>query len=123
MKVYGESDIRKFIKDNFDIWNDQDRQAFTALYREASPNGLHIEYVGQPEISDGWAAFDHMWENYNQDVKATLNEVLVNGNEGVCYVHNNSAKDGVAHPTIEIYKFENGKLSIRYFHNAEGLVE
>lgn len=122
MKDYSEADIRQFLQDNFRLWNARDREAFTALYREASPNGLVIEYVGQPRVDDGWQAFNHMWDNYNHDVNAELKEVLVNGNEGVCYVHNHSARDGVAHPSIEIYRFDKGQLYIRYFHNAESLV-
>lgn len=122
MKQYTESDIREFLQDNFKLWNARDRDAFTALYREASPNGLFIEYVGQEKVEDGWQAFNYMWDNYNHDVQADLREVLVNGKEGVCYVHNNSARDGVTHPSIETYLFDKGQLHIRYFHNAESLV-
>ncbi|KJS09776.1 MAG: hypothetical protein VR73_01050 [Gammaproteobacteria bacterium BRH_c0] len=122
MKSYSESDIRTFLENNFKLWNARDREAFTALYKEAAPNGLFIEYVGQDKVEDGWQAFNYMWDNYINEIQADLMQLLVNGNEGVCYVHNNSARDGVAHPSIEIYKFQDGQLHIRYFHNTESLV-
>lgn len=122
MKHYDEKAIRQWLEDNFRLWNARDRDGFMALYKEASPNGLIIEYVGQADVDDGWAACNYMWDNYNQDVTAIPQVMLANGNEGVVHVHNVSHRDGVAHPSVEIYKFENGTLHIRYFHHTDALV-
>lgn len=116
-----EERIRYFLNEHIARWNACDREAFTALYQEAAPNGLIIEYVGQP-IGDGWEAFNYMWDNYNATTKAGIELILVNGNEGACYYHNISRADESSVPTIEIYKFYDGKLHIRYFHNHEALV-
>lgn len=123
MKEYSQQDIQKWLENNFLFWNNRDREAFTQLYRDASPNGLIIEYVGQPEVEDGWAAFNYMWDNYNGNITAEPQQILVNGNEGACYVHNISKADNdERQPSIETYKFEQGKLLIRYFHKSEHLV-
>lgn len=39
-------------------------------------------------------------------------EMMVNGNEGVCY--NFRVNSGTFNPSIEIYRFTPGELSIRY---------
>jgi hypothetical protein len=119
---YDEKSIHQFLEDNFGIWNAGDRDAFTELYRNASANGLEIEYVGQDPV-DGWAAFNHMWDTYNTEIHAEPQQILVNGNEGAVYVHNIVKKDGAVHPSIEIYRFVDGKLHIRYFHNTEALAD
>lgn len=123
MKNYTEKDIQQWMEDNFRIWNARDRAAFTKLYEEAAPNGLIIEYVGQPEVEDGWAAFNYMWDNYNQNITAEPQQILVNGKEAAVYVFNISKADGnEVHPSIETYTFDNGTLTIRYFHKSEHLV-
>lgn len=120
---YDESTIQQFLNNNFRLWNDGNREAFMALYCEASSEGLVIEYVGQDDPGDGWTACEDMWNTYNQLIRAEPQEILVNGNEGACYVHNIQKLDGVIHPSIENYRFQDGNLHIRYFHHAMALAD
>ena len=107
--------IRSFILQQTEYWNAGNREAFIDLYRSVAPKGLKIEYIGQP-IGDGWQALNHMWETYNGLVEVEIGDILVNGNEGACYFRNVLAADGTANSTIEIYRFENDTLHVRYFY-------
>jgi hypothetical protein len=120
MSTYDAEQIRAFLIANIELWNAKDRGGHTDLYRAAAPNGLIIEYVGQP-IGDGWATFNHMWDTYNGLFHVDIGEIFVNGNEGACLYHNVLVADGKSNPTIEIYRFDQGKLHVRYFHHADAL--
>ena len=115
MKAPSVETIRSFLVQQMEYWNAGNREAFTDLYRSVAPKGLIIEYVGQP-IGDGWQTFNHMWDTYNGLVKAEIGEILVNGNEGACYIRNVFVADGTVDPSIEIYRFEDDTLHVRYFH-------
>ena len=54
-----------------------------------------------------------MWDAYAGRVRSEVVEVLVNGNEGACFLRNLRTESGVANPSIEIYRFEEGRLHIR----------
>jgi hypothetical protein len=112
------AEIDSFLRKQIELWNALDRPGMEALYRRYAPNGLIIEYVGQP-IGDGWAAFNHLWDNYGDgQIRTDIKEILVNGSEGACYFHNVRKATGGANPSIEIYSFGGGKLHIRYFHRS-----
>lgn len=115
MKAPDGDGIRSFILQRVEQWNAGDKNAFTELYRSFAPNGLRIEYVGEP-VREGWATLEDMWDTYNSLVEVELGEVLVNGNEGACYIRNILVEDGMVTPSIEIYRFENGVLHVRCFH-------
>jgi hypothetical protein len=121
MSSYNAEQIRSFLVKNIELWNAKDRAGHTSLYRDAAPNGLTIEYVGQP-IGDGWATFNHMWDTYGGQFRVDIGHIMVNGNEGACLFHNVLVAENKSSPTIEIYKFEGGKLNIRYFHHTEALI-
>ena len=112
-----EADIESFLHKQLEFWNAGKYAEMKALYTKYSPNGLIIEYVGSP-IGDGWATFQHMWDNYNGKVRTDIVEILVNGDEGACYFHNVRVATGAFNPSIEIYKFAAGRLHIRYFHRS-----
>jgi hypothetical protein len=118
MTIPSQGEIYDFLKQQVALWNAGEREAMTALYRQYAPDGLVIEYVGEP-IGDGWQTFEHMWDAYSGKVRSEVIEMLVNGNEGACFLRNLRPASGVANPSIEIYRFEEGRLHIRYFHRTD----
>jgi hypothetical protein len=80
--------IERFIHAQVKAWNAGDREAFLGAYREAAPNGLQIEYVGRPN-ADGWSILEGMWAQQNAKI-----EII---------------------ETIELYRFDAGRLQVRYF--------
>lgn len=122
MPVPSEKEINSFLNEHIRLWNACDREAFTALYRKYAANGLTIEYVGVP-IGDGWAAFDQMWDTYNGKVRVDIDTILVNGNEGACHYENVIKESGQSNPSLELYRFGDGELYIRYFHQSHALAD
>jgi hypothetical protein len=117
MAIPSESEIKTFLTQQLEYWNSSRRAEMTALYKKYAQSKLIIEYVGQP-IGDGWTAFDHMWDNYNGKVRTDAIEMLVNGNEGACHYNNVRVATGIGNHSIEIYRFDEGRLHIRYFHRS-----
>lgn len=117
MAIPSEHEIRLFLTQQLEYWNGRRREEMTALYRRYAEAQLIIEYVGQP-IGDGWKTFDHMWDTYNGKVRTDPIEVLVNGNEGACCYNNVRVATGLGNRSIEIYRFDDRRLHIRYFHRA-----
>lgn len=115
-----EKEIHAFLHDHIRFWNAGDREGFEGLYRRYGANGLSIEYVGHP-IGDGWEAFNQLWDGYNGKFRVDIEQVLVNGSEGACHYGNVMLDSGVCSPSLEIYKFGDGTLSIRYFHKKDQL--
>lgn len=115
MPIPDPDEIRAFLHDQLELWNAGDRQAHAALYRRYAERELVIEYVGQP-VGDGWATFDHMWDNFGGKIRVEAALMLVNGNEGACHHLNIRRGSGLTNPTIETYRFEDGGLYIRYFY-------
>jgi hypothetical protein len=118
MATPNESEIRDFLTRQVALWNSGNRKEMTDLYRKYARDQLVIEYVGQP-IGDGWKTYEHMWDAYGGSVKTDVVEILVNGNEGACSMRNVRVASGLANPSIEIYRFEEGRLHIRYFHRTD----
>jgi hypothetical protein len=106
--------IEQFIHAQVRAWNTGDREAFFAAYRAAAPNGLLIEYVGRP-ASDGWPVLEGMW--LQQSAKIEIEEVvaIVNGQEAACHNRNKIRGTTRAIDTIELYRFDHGRLHVRYF--------
>ncbi len=117
MAIPDEREIAAFLTKQLEYWNGKQRKEMTALYRKYAEEKLIIEYVGEP-IGDGWMTFDHMWESYNGIVRTDVVQILVNGNEGACHFNNVRVATGIGNPSIEIYKFEEKRLHIRYFHRT-----
>lgn len=112
-----DAEIKAFIADQIAYWNAGERDKMTALYERHAPKGLIIEYVGQP-VGDGWATYNHMWDTYAGQVAVEALLVLVNGAEAACSISNVRTATGLSNPSIETYRFEDGTLHIRYFHES-----
>lgn len=115
MAIPDADEIRRFLHAQIELWNDGKREEQTALYRRYAADGLVIEYIGQP-VGDGWATFDHMWDAYGGKVRVEVAQMLVNGNEAACHHLNIRKASGLANPSIETYRFEEGRLFVRYFY-------
>ena len=106
--------IRRFIHTQVACWNAGDKAGFLSAYREAAPAGLIIEYVGRP-AADGWPVLDAMWAQ--QSAKIEIEEVLlaINGSDAAAHNRNKVRGTAAVIDTIEIYHFDEGRLSVRYF--------
>lgn len=114
MSSPSQEQILHFLHGQVDAWNAGDRERFFALYREAAPKSLSIEYVGQPP-RDGWPVLEQMWAAQNDKVAIEVAATLVNGHEAACHHLNRVKATGAAIKTIELYGFGEGGLSVRYF--------
>jgi hypothetical protein len=117
MPVPNEDEINDFLHRQLELWNEGKREEQTALYKRYAPKLLTVEYVGSP-IGDGWATFEHMWDTYGGKIRVEADLLLVKGCEGACYHRNIRVATGLANPTIELYRFGDGELHVRYFANA-----
>ena len=106
--------MENFLHAQVKAWNAGDREAFFAAYRAAAPEGLSIEYVGKP-ASDGWPVLEGMWAQ--QSAKIEIEEVvaIINGSEAACHNRNKLRGTAMAIDTIELYRFDAGRVSVRYF--------
>lgn len=109
--------IEAFLRAQYRLWSEGKYPEMLAEFRQIAPNGLTIEYVGSDPV-DGWAALDDMWQQYGNTCPTELVTLLVNGHEAAAYVHNHmQTDDGVKTlPSLETYRFDNGTLHVRYFH-------
>jgi hypothetical protein len=110
--------ISAFLVEQYALWNQGKRAELIALFRELAPKGLTIEYVGTP-VQDGWKAMDDIWDQHGGHVTIEVVQILVNGNEAAVHALNHHVeKDGRINtrPSIEIYRFAEGTLQIRYFY-------
>lgn len=106
--------IERFLHGQVDCWNKGDKEGFFAHYRSVSPNGLSIEYVGRP-VQDGWQVLEGMWAQQQPKIRVEVRQCIVNGSEAASH-HLNAFRElegGIE--TIELYRFEEGRLSVRYF--------
>lgn len=106
--------IEAFIHAQIKAWNAGDKEAFFAIYREAAPKGLQIEYVGRP-ASDGWPILEGMWEQQSAKIEVEEVVVVINGNEAACHNLNKVRGTTMVIESIEIYRFDAGHLNVRYF--------
>ena len=107
--------IEAFLHEQIRAWNAGDKKAFFDAYRAVSPQGLQIEYVGRGPATEGWPVLEAMWTQ--QSAKIEIEEVIaiVNGNDAACHNRNKVRGTSVAIETIELYRFDAGRLSVRYF--------
>ncbi len=108
----------EFLHGQVDCWNAGDKEGFFAHYRAMAPNGLSIEYVGQPRHPDAWQVLEAMWARQNARIRIEVAACIVNGREAACH-HRNLMREGEGGiDTIEQYRFGDGTLEVRYFVNA-----
>lgn len=108
--------IEHFLHGQIDCWNRGDKEGFFAQYRSVSPNGLSIEYVGKPQ-ADAWQVLEGMWAQQQPKIRVEVRQCIVNGNEAACHHLNAFREQEGGIETIELYRFEAGKLFVRYFIN------
>jgi hypothetical protein len=108
------SSIEKFIHAQTKAWNSSDKTAFLEAYRSGAPNGLQIEYVGR-SVADGWPVLEAMWDQQNPKIQVESIATIVNAGEAAC--HNRNWIRGTQNwiETIELFRFESGRLMVRYF--------
>lgn len=109
--------IESFLHGQVDCWNKGDKQGFFAHYRSVAPNGLTIEYVGKPP-QDGWPILEGMWAQQQARIRVEVRRCIVNGVEAACHHLNALREQAGGIETIELYRFEDGTLSVRYFIDA-----
>ncbi|UZG46057.1 nuclear transport factor 2 family protein [Caldimonas thermodepolymerans] len=107
--------IEKFLHTQVQAWNAGDKEAFFAAYRAVAPRGLQIEYVGRGPVTDGWSVLENMWAAQNAKIAIEEVALIVNGSEAACHNRNKVRGTAIAIETIELYRFEDGRLQVRYF--------
>ena len=85
--------IRAFLHDTVEHWNEGRKDEMFAAYRRAVPGRLSIEYIGIPPL-EGWAALEDMWQRWAGKVRIDVQRVMVTGNEAACYHHNTTLDSG-----------------------------
>ncbi len=106
--------VERFLHGQVACWNAGDKEGFLAHYRAMAPRGLTIEYVGQP-ARDGWPVLEAMWEAQASRIAIEVQATVISGDEAACHHRNRVIGTGAAIPTIELYRFGDGTLSVRYF--------
>ncbi|SDG57396.1 hypothetical protein [Pseudomonas abietaniphila] len=114
MSIPDRKTIEDFLHGQVACWNKGDKQGFFAHYREVASKGLSIEYVGQPE-RDAWQVLEGMWAQQQTRVRIEVKLVVINGSEAACHHRNAFIGNEGGIETIELYRFEEGLLSVRYF--------
>jgi hypothetical protein len=106
--------IELFLHAQAKAWNETDKEAFFGAYSAVACSGLQIEYVGRP-AADGWPILESMWAQQNAKVQIEEIASIVNANEAAC--HNRNWIRGTQNwiETIELYRFDSGRLQVRYF--------
>ncbi|MEH6482978.1 MULTISPECIES: nuclear transport factor 2 family protein [Pseudomonas] len=108
--------IEEFLHGQVECWNNGDKEGFFAHYRQVAPNGLSIEYVGKPQ-HDAWLTLEGMWAQQQPKIRIDVRQCIVNANEAACQHLNAFREQDGGIDTIETYRFEDGKLFVRYFIN------
>jgi hypothetical protein len=106
--------IEKFLHAQARAWNDGDKSGFLGAYSAAAPSGVDIEYVGQP-AGEGWTILEAMWERQNAKIQIEELVAIVNANEAACHNRNWVRGTGTWIETIELYRFDSGRLQVRFF--------
>jgi hypothetical protein len=107
--------IGRFMRDQVQCWNAHDKAGFLALYREVAPNGLEIEYVGRAEQADGWFVIEEMYDKHNAKIRLEVVTTISNGIEAVAHHRNCIVATDHVIESIECYRFDSGRLRVRYF--------
>jgi len=109
------STIEHFLHAQVQAWNRGDKEGFFAAYRAAAPEGLQIEYVGRGPAGEGWPVLEGMWAQQSAKIEIEEVALIITGNEAACHNRNKVRGSSLAIETIELYRFDQGKLTVRYF--------
>ena len=115
MNAMTREGIERFMRGQVKCWNAHDKAGFLAHYREAAPNGLEIEYVGRAEQADGWFVIEEMYDKHNAQINLEVVSTVFNGSEAAAHHRNCIVGTDLVIESIEIYRFDAGRLWVRYF--------
>lgn len=115
MSELSKQDIENFITSQYQLWSENRVDEMMALFRTIAPNGFTIQYVGEPAI-EGEKAMADMIASYAGKIRTELVRLLINGNEAAAVINNIRNESGEVKPSIETYRFENGRMHARYYH-------
>lgn len=107
--------VENFMKGQVAAWNRHDKAGFLALYREMAPELLDIQYAGRPRQEDGWFVIEEMWDKHNLQITLQVGMTIINGNEAAVQHRNLIVGTDLSIESIETYRFEPGRLFVRYF--------
>src|SRR5690554_7105579 len=92
MSNIDSKEIESFLHSQLECWNAGDRDGFFEHYRNVSPNGLDIEYLGRP-VMEGFAVLEGMWDQQNSKFSVEVELSIIAANEAACH-HRNVMRDG-----------------------------
>ena len=107
--------IEHFMSGQVRCWNNHDKAGLLALYREAAPDLLDIEYVGRAQQADGWLVIEEMYDKHNHQFRLEVVSTIINGNEAAVHHRNCIVGSSQVIESIETYRFGPGTLHVRYF--------
>lgn len=107
--------MEHFLHSQVRAWNAGDKEGFFAAYRSVAPGGLQIEYAGRGPAVEGWPVLEGMWAQQNSRIEIEEVALIINGSEVACHNRNKVRGNSLAIETIELYHFDNGRLTVRYF--------
>jgi hypothetical protein len=110
--------IEYFMSGQVRCWNNHDKAGLLALYREMAPALLSIEYVGRAQQADGWLVIEEMYDKHNHQFRLEVVNTIINGNEAAVHHRNCICGTDTVIESIETYRFEPGRLYVRYFLKA-----
>ena len=110
--------IRSFVVDSIRLWNEGEKDAFMAMYKDMAPGGFSFENPVGTGVQKGWDALLKMWDDYAAIVQIEILHLIVNGSEAMAMMANRA--NGIDHPVVrysgETYHFlEDGSFHARYF--------
>lgn len=76
---------------------------------------LEIEYVGRADQQDGWFVIEEMWDKHNAQITLDVVATIINGHEAAAHHRNQIVGTELVIESIETYRFEPGRLFVRYF--------
>lgn len=112
--------IHAFLKGQVEAWNAHDRERFVGWYREIAPALLQIDYAGRPEKRGGLEVIEEMYDQHNQQIRLEVVSTILNGNEAALHHRNCIVGTDLVIESIETYRFEAGKLFVRYYLQPPG---
>jgi len=110
--------IERFMHGQAAAWNNHDRTGLLALYREVAAENLSIEYVGRTDHTDGWLVIEEMYDKHNAQFRLEQVTTIINGTEAAAHHRNCIRGTDTVIESIETYRFEPGRLYVRYYLKA-----
>lgn len=110
--------IRSFVVESIQLWNDGEKDAFLALYQNMAPGGFRFENPVGTGVQEGWDALEKMWDDYAAIVQIEILYLIVNGSEAVAVMANKANvgdRPAVRYSGETYHFYEDGSFHARYF--------